>query len=210
VTAPPLFPFARSVRPECCEWPEYSTLKAKLTGGFTERASEQGTDFILRAVFSMEFPQSSTGKTLTDLLAFIESVRGAALPFRYSAYTDRYRELRALAIGTGDGVTTDFALPRKHVNAATYVVYRDAAAADPAHSSIVANDDAPKIRFLAAPMLGVVLTADVDFYWPMHFEEDAVKPLLRAALGTDAKKSVRVDGVLLEQAQPGEGIIVLP
>lgn len=199
-----VFPFARSVRPRCEEWPDFATRKAKLTGGFTERSPDYGADFLLRSIFSLEFPQRSTSKSIADFLAFIEEMRGAALPFRMSFYTDRYRERRALALGTGDGANTDFALPHRYIQGGTVVGYKAGVSAP---FTLINNDTAPLIRFNTAPGGGVAVTADYDFYVPCHFEQDSLPATLRAAFATDAKRSIRIDGVQIEEAQPGARLV---
>ena len=200
-----VFPFARSVRPRCSEWPTFSTRKGKLSGGFTERSPEYGGDFLLRAVFSLEFPQRSTNKSVADFFDFVEDHHGAADPWLLSFYTDRYREVRTLNIGTGDGAATDFSIPRKHLNASTLVV-RKAGIVQVAGYTLEDNGTAPLVRFAVAPAAAAAIEVDVDFYVPVHFESDSLEAILRAAIPTDAKRSVRIDGVQVEEAQPGERI----
>lgn len=202
------WPFRWTLRPEVAEFPTFKTRIVGRNQGIDQRAADFGDDFKLHAVGSLRLPQSSTGKTLADWLAFVEARLGSYDSFLYKADTDRYHVATDSAIGTGDGVTTAFPLIHKHIDASLLVVKKAGVTQTlTTHYTFGGNNTAPTVTFVSAPTAGQAITASYEFYVPVFLMSDGYKPVRLTSKSTDATRNVRIDGVELEETVAGGHLV---
>lgn len=203
-----VWPFRFTLRPKSLEMPTFKTRIAEGNEGNDQRAAEFGDDFKLRVLGSIRFPQTSTGKTLADWLAFVEARLGRYDPFLYSPWTQRYRTVTLEAVGTGDGSTTAFALDSRYIDASTLLVYKAGVLQTlTTHYTFSGNNTAPLVTFVSAPTGGQAITATYDRYFPMFLEDDGHEPVYLASQAADASRPVRIDGVELLETAPGGHLV---
>jgi uncharacterized protein (TIGR02217 family) len=117
---------------------------------------------------------------VAELIAFFRARRGRAYGFRFKDWTD-YQGLAQL-IGTGNGSLKTFQLVKNYASggtietrtitkpvAGTVKVYRDGALAT---NGVSVNTASGLVTFSAAPVAGVVVTADYEFDVPARFDSD--------------------------------------
>lgn len=137
--------------------------------GHTVTRDDGGLTGQYRAQISVLFP--GPAYDYDDWLAFLEGIRGAwdtwlfkdPIPGVRRSSTDE-------ALGTGNGVLTDFALDMKYVDASSLVVYKGGVEQTTGWS-LINNNTTPTVRFTAAPASGAI-TATYDFYYPVRFVAD--------------------------------------
>ena len=131
---------------------------------------------------------------IDTLIAFFEARRGQMYGFRWKDWAD-FKSCKPSAqvsaadqgIGTGDGVATAFALRKAY--ASGDAVYLRPVAKPVAGSVVVALDGVAQVEgvdftvdaatglvsFLAAPALGVPVTAGFEFDVPVRFDTDRIQ-----------------------------------
>jgi len=129
-----------------------------------------------------------TKAQLDALVAFFRARKGRAYGFRFKDWTD-YAGV-AQAIGTGDGVTTQFQLKKLYTSGAvdearvirkpvsgTVQVYRNAVL----QTTGVSVDTATGlVTFTAPPAEGQAITASFEFDVPVRFDTDRLSATLEA------------------------------
>lgn len=127
------------------------------------------------------------------LRAFHLARRGAARPFLFKDWIDFTSKpdgnsaatMTDQPLGTGDGVTTAFALVKRYADsvsaidvpvlwpvAGTVLIAKDGIAAPTGWS---VNRGTGVVTFTSAPALGVILTAGFQFDVPVRFEDDLLR-----------------------------------
>ncbi len=170
--------------------PELRTEVVTLANGFEERNTPWA--------HSRRRYDAGVGlRSLDDveaLIAFFEARRGQLIGFRWKDWSD-YKSCRASqkvgpedqVIGTGDGVTTTFALTKAYASGdVTYArpiakpvagTVTTAVAGDPKVESLEFTVDLNTglITFLVPPDVGVPVTAGFEFDVPVRFDTDRIQ-----------------------------------
>lgn len=180
-----LFQFERSLFPECSEHAEYFTTKDGLSGGNDQRRSEWGDseDYKLRAVFALWFPQTSYD--IGDWHQFVYDHRGSGVGFIYPPYTDFFRVVTDVAVGTGDGTTTAFSLPDRYIDASTLAVE---VSGTPTSVTLSGNNDDPTVTFSVAPSASAPITASYERRFLANLVADGYPVPLKTGHTTDATR----------------------
>lgn len=160
-------------------------------GGAACRSAEFGPYGVYAASFAVIVPGG--GKTLADWLTFIRAINGFDT-FKFSdPFLDAYRLSVNEAVGVGDGVTTDFPLDFRCLNAASLVVRDGVSVVTPTlMNNDAAKGSAPFLRFGVAPVVSHVITADYGFYIPVCWNGD---PQLGKWFAVNGLKAQRVQVV---------------
>jgi hypothetical protein len=199
-----VFPFRFTTQPKACEYPTFHTRITAGNEGSDQRAADYGADFKLVAIGSIRLPQSSTGKTLADWLAFVEGLLGQYDSCLYKPFTERYFKVTAEALGSSGTV---FPLLSKYIDASTLVVKKAGVTLTlTTDYTFSGNNTAPTVTLLVAAG-GNAITANYERYFPMFLTSDGNEPVLASSKSTDATRNVRIDNVELEETLPGAHLV---
>lgn len=129
-----------------------------------------------------------TKAQLDALIAFFRARKGRAHGFRFKDWTDYQATTEAL--GTGDGVTTQFQLVKRYVSGAvtelrtitkpvsgTVQIYKNAVLQS---SGVSVNTTTGIVTFTVAPTIGQAITATYQFDVPVRFDTDKLSASLDA------------------------------
>lgn len=129
-----------------------------------------------------------TKAQLDALVAFFRARKGRAYGFRFKDWTDY--GATAQAIGTGDGVRTQFQLKKRYSSGA---VNEDRAIVKPVSdtvqvykagvlqtSGVSVDTTTGVVTFAVAPMAGQAITASFEFDVPVRFDTDRLSATLEA------------------------------
>lgn len=175
--------------------PRYSTDITTMDGGWEFRNSRWAYP-----LFEFEFTVEPGNQVdLADFVDLFHAAGGAFESFLFEHWQDN--QGLAQALGTGDGATVDFQLYRVYTRGATT---RRRKITRPKAGSVVGYKNgmiAPTsvnittgiLTFATAPLNGVAVTADFNFYLPVRFQDDELE---FTALNRDLDQPVNV--VLVE------------
>lgn len=129
-----------------------------------------------------------TKAQLDALIAFFRARKGRAHGFRFKDWTDYQATTEAL--GTGDGVTTQFQLVKRYVSGAvtelrtitkpvsgTVQIYKNAVLQS---SGVSVNTTTGVVTFTSPPAIGQAITATYQFDVPVRFDTDKLSASLDA------------------------------
>lgn len=178
----------------------YVTNARGLTGGYIARRNELGGDGKFRARFNVRLPRDS--QTLATWYTFVDAREGAYDSFLYKAQFTQYNTVTDEAVGTGDASTTDFPLDNKYIDASTLVVELNGTPT--VAYTLTGNYTAPIVELDSAPGGGVAITASYEYYHSVHLTSDDLEPEILSRGTTDATTKALLQGVEIEEAQPGD------
>jgi uncharacterized protein (TIGR02217 family) len=166
--------------------PSFSTIEhLSIQGGSTTQQPQPYAKYKYELPFEFLRADNVTQEIQT-LMSFYQACGGKATPFHFNDPDDN--AVIGQSLGIGDGVTTDFAFlrtmvgvvdPVQDVIAAGLNVYNNAVLqATPAAYAILASSQYATnygVRFVAAPGVGQVITADFSFNWLCRFDDDVME-----------------------------------
>jgi uncharacterized protein (TIGR02217 family) len=164
--------------------PEYTTDIVSSQNGYEQRNVnwEQA-----RAKFNVAHGVKTKAQ-LDTLIAFFRARKGRAYGFRFKDWTDY--QAATQAIGTGNGVATQFQLVKKYTSglvtetriitkpvSGTVQVYKNGVLQ---MAGVTIDTATGVITFATAPAAGVVITASFEFDVPTRFDTDRLSARLEA------------------------------
>ncbi len=156
--------------------PRFGTdVALKVSGRETRRARYSAPFFDFELTFEL-LRSAAAYQELQSICGFFEQMGGAATPFWFAP--PNFGPFTGQSLGTGDGVTTAYALqavlgraavPVYGVSAVSAVYFNGAPQAS---CWSVSSGYAPAITFTTAPGSGVAVTADFSALWLCCFADD--------------------------------------
>lgn len=173
--APPVFPTVSLPTWPVTRSQMWSTLKQPAISGKEIRVQLWSFPrYKYQIVF--DILRTNVNSELQDLMGFINSVGGAALPFYYNDPNDNTVNTQVFAIG--DGATTAFQLIRSFGGFAEPVQSPNVITnieINGTPSSSYSLGAGGIVNFATAPGAGTVLTWTGTFYWMCKFDDDVAE-----------------------------------
>lgn len=166
-TVPITYPFERKA--------ETATIVSEFESGVTQARAKWSRP---RYSYALTF-ETLTETEKNTLTAFYETVQGPATAFLFADPEDG--PVTGEAVGTGDGVETDFSLASEFVDATTLAVTVNSVAQTEG-ADFTLDDDAGTISFVVAPTSGHAIEAGYSFRRRVRFKGDEFN-VARASYG---------------------------